>query len=192
MPYSEKGGGEEKQIYTLIAGPPGRERKSETAQINRPGLYLKRRIKVFSALVQNPVYKKVRDFFILDPESEDYREQDHIEEFEQNGKVVPINRAGAKIAVSISDPTTTADAKKATDELRQNKIVIANISRLEAGMQKEYLHFLSGATYALDGNCKKVGPGVFLFSPNSIPITDLEELISEKEGGRKGVFIDDL
>lgn len=147
---------------------------------------------MFSSLAQNSVYKKVRDFFILDPESEEYREQDHIEEYEQSGKVVPINRAGTRLAVSISDPTTTADAKKATDELRQNKIVIANIARLEAGMQKEYLHFLSGATYALDGNCKKVGPGVFLFSPNSVPITDVEELLSERDNGRKNLFIDDL
>lgn len=147
---------------------------------------------MLSALTQSSVYRKVRDFFILDPESEEFMDQEHeIEEYENDGKVVPI-RGGAKMAISVSDPTTTADSKKAVDELRSNKIVIANIARLEAGMQKEYLHFLSGATYALDGNCKKIGPGVFLFSPSSVPITDVEELLNERDGNKRGMFIDDL
>jgi len=137
---------------------------------------------MMKTLSQNTLVKKIKDFFILEAEEGEFEEVQHQQPEKAAGsKVIPFSDKSHRSSVSINDPKSADEARKAADELRGGTIVVVNISCMEKDMAREYLDFLSGAAYAINGNYKKVGNGVFLFSPNGIPINELEDQGSTKE-----------
>ncbi len=83
------------------------------------------------------------------------------------------------------------DARDAADKLREGRVVIMNLGRLEKDLAKEVLYFLSGTIYALAGDSKKVGSDIFLFAPEGISVTQLDE-IQEKTAGKSGIGFDEM
>ena len=134
---------------------------------------------MIKALSQAGLVKKVKDFFILEPEDGEFEEVERPEAQREN-KVIPMNRS-QKSGVVISDPRSTDEVRKVSDDLRNGMIVVVNITMMEKDMAREFLNFLSGAAYAVNGNYKKIGSGVFLFTPTGVPITEMQDLVSESK-----------
>jgi len=108
------------------------------------------------------------------------------------GKVVPLRDDDLMQGViNIKSPRTMDDARDAADKLREGRVVIMNLGRLEKDLAKEVLYFLSGTIYALAGDSKKVGSDIFLFAPEGISVTQLDE-IQEKTAGKGGIGFDEM
>lgn len=136
-----------------------------------------------ASLAENGLIKKLIGFFSFEAdeqESEEYGRHDHEAEppavCSTDRKVVPLHSNLSQMTVTINDPQGISDAREIADNLKRNMIVIMNISKVEKDLAKEILYFLSGTVYALGGSSKKVGDGVFLFTPNTVPIKELEDL----------------
>ena len=95
--------------------------------------------------------------------------------------------------INIKSPRNMDDARDAADRIREGRVVIMNLSKIEKDIAKEVLYFLGGVVYALGGEYKKVGSDIFLFTPDGVSVAQIDELkdraVSEA-GGNLG--FDDL
>lgn len=86
----------------------------------------------------------------------------------------------AGMAIFQSSPRTRDDAQQVANKLKARLPVLINLEKLDEGQIRRLVDFLSGVTYALDGNMKRVARGVYLCSPSDIPIEELE--LSSRQG----------
>lgn len=76
-----------------------------------------------------------------------------------------------QIKIIILEPTSFDDVKGISDHLKERKQVVINLEKTEKNTAQRILDFLSGVTYALNGNMQKVGQSIFLFTPSNTVIT---------------------
>lgn len=79
---------------------------------------------------------------------------------------------GSSYEVTIFAPRTLRDMTQVVQALRSNKAVILNLEKIEINEARRMSDFVSGSTYALAGQQSKLGNAVFLFTPNTIKISD--------------------
>ena len=78
------------------------------------------------------------------------------------------------------------ESPKLVDNLKTKKPVIINLENLETDVARKIFDFLSGATYALNGNVQKVANNIFLFAPENVNIDyNMNKKQAEAEGGIK-------
>ena len=85
-----------------------------------------------------------------------------------NSKVV--STGSNKPGVVLFRPITFGDAVNAAKELRDRKAVIVNLENTDRTISRRIVDFLSGCSYALDGQVKKIAGGTYLFCPHSMDI----------------------
>ncbi len=73
-----------------------------------------------------------------------------------------------KMKVIVIEPKTFDDAQQVANNLREKKPVVINFEKTEADDAKRIIDFISGTTYALNGEIKKVGHNVFLCAPSNV------------------------
>ena len=56
------------------------------------------------------------------------------------------------------------------DSLKSRKPVIINLEKIDSDTARKIFDFLSGATYALNGNVQKVANNIFIFAPANVDI----------------------
>jgi cell division inhibitor SepF len=66
------------------------------------------------------------------------------------------------------------DARRAADGLKAGQQQIVNLEQTPPDVMDRIVHFLHGATYAIDGSVEKIGDQVYLFTPSTVTI-DIEE-----------------
>ncbi len=81
-----------------------------------------------------------------------------------------VSTGSNKPGVVLFRPITFADAVSAANELRDRKAVIVNLESTDRTVARRVVDFLSGCSYALDGQVKKIAAGTYLFCPHSIDI----------------------
>lgn len=84
-------------------------------------------------------------------------------------KVINIHQ-GIKNKMIVFHPETFDDVRDICDEIKNRRAAIVNLEKLNREDAKRILDFMMGATYALSGNVKKVGNGIFVFAPDNIDI----------------------
>ena len=67
-------------------------------------------------------------------------------------KVVPMNRNTAAFKLMVIEPEGFEECPKLEDSLKSRKPVIINLERIDSDTARKIFDFLSGATYALNGN----------------------------------------
>ena len=91
------------------------------------------------------------------------------------GKVIPMqNRVSAITAafkLVVIEPSGFDECPKLVDSLKARKPIIINLERIESDTARKIFDFLSGATYALNGNVQKVANNIFVFAPENVDIT---------------------
>lgn len=89
--------------------------------------------------------------------------------------------AQRQVRVVVVEPRSFDEVQGITDNLKNRRPVIVNLEQAEPELAKRIVDFVSGATYALNGNLQKVGSGIFLFVPNNMDIaSDLKDPNREK------------
>ena len=80
-----------------------------------------------------------------------------------------------KMKVIVIEPKGFDDAQQVANCMREKRPVVINFENTEPEAAKRIIDFISGTTYALNGEIKKVGKNVFLCAPNNVNVTYTEE-----------------
>lgn len=68
------------------------------------------------------------------------------------------------------EPKSFEECPKLVDSLKGRRPVIINLEKLETEVARKIFDFMSGATYALQGNIQKVANNIFIFAPENVDI----------------------
>jgi cell division inhibitor SepF len=71
----------------------------------------------------------------------------------------------------VTEPKGFDECPKLVDSLKAKKPVIINLEKIESDTARKIFDFLSGATYALNGNVQKVANNIFIFAPENVDVT---------------------
>ena len=96
---------------------------------------------------------------------------------ERNLKVVSMNKS-AGYDVVVFEPRAFNESVTIVEALKERKTVILNLQLLDRDQSQRIVDFLCGCTHALDGNQRKIGDFVFIFTPNNINLS--QEMLATK------------
>ena len=96
--------------------------------------------------------------------------QEEVRSSRKNASVVSIH-SQKQMRVVVMEPTSFEEAQNIADQLKSRRPVIVNLENAEKTLAKRIIDFISGTTYALNGNMQKVGNGIFLFVPTNVDIS---------------------
>ncbi len=87
--------------------------------------------------------------------------------------------------VMLLEPRAYSESQQIADYLKTRNSVVVNLKRVTPDQAKRIVDFLSGTIYAIGGDLKKLGGGIFLCTPNNVnvegKITDENMKKEEKE-----------
>ncbi|MCI9476119.1 cell division protein SepF [Anaerovoracaceae bacterium 41-7] len=69
------------------------------------------------------------------------------------------------------EPKAFEECPKLVDSLKGRRPIIINLEKLETEVARKIFDFMSGATYALNGNVQKVANNIFIFAPENVGIS---------------------
>lgn len=118
---------------------------------------------------------------------------DDEEEFEikkparSNSKVTPMRQPARRNApameVCVIKPNNMDDSREITETLLSGRTVILNLEGLDLEDAQRIIDFISGATFAIDGNLQKISNSIFLVTPAHVDISgDLQDLLGASLG----------
>ena len=81
------------------------------------------------------------------------------------------NKYTSQFKMVVIEPNGFEECPKLVDSLKAKKPVIINLENLETDIARKIFDFLSGATYALNGNVQKVTNHIFVFAPENVDVT---------------------
>ncbi len=95
-------------------------------------------------------------------------------------KAIPMEKRGSMAGTNtftlvVIEPKSFDECPKLVDSLKGRRPVVINLERIETETAKKIFDFLSGATYALNGNVQKVANNIFIFAPEKVDITTNQE-----------------
>ncbi|WP_274651841.1 cell division protein SepF [Paenibacillus humicola] len=86
------------------------------------------------------------------------------------------------VRVILNEPRSYDEAQEIADHLRSRRSVVVNLQRVRTDQAVRIVDFLSGTIYALQGQISKIGPNIFLCTPDSVEIQGtISELLSEED-----------
>ena len=88
------------------------------------------------------------------------------------------NDSGAFRMVVI-EPKSIDECRKLIDNLRNNKPIIINLEKVETDLARKMFDFLTGATYALQGNIQRINQNIYLFAPRNVNIKAMVDRTTE-------------
>ncbi len=84
-------------------------------------------------------------------------------------------RTTSPFKLVVIEPQSFEECPKLVDSLKSRRPVIINLEKIESESARKIFDFLSGATYALNGNVQKVANNIFVFAPENVDITGSAE-----------------
>ena len=82
----------------------------------------------------------------------------------------------------VTEPSGFEECPRLVDNLKSRKPVIINLENLETDVARKIFDFLSGATYALNGNVQKVANNIFIFAPENVDVAyNMQQKVIENE-----------
>lgn len=73
--------------------------------------------------------------------------------------------------VVLTEPRNYDEAQEIADHLKSRRSVVVNLQRIRREQAIRIVDFLSGTVYALGGNISKLGPDIFLCTPDSVEVS---------------------
>ncbi|NMA54910.1 MAG: cell division protein SepF [Firmicutes bacterium] len=86
-------------------------------------------------------------------------------------KTVNVNKHPTpEVNVVVRRPSSFAEAEPIAALVKGGQAVVVNFEGVPMDTAQRLVDYLSGATYALDGNMEKIGTAIFLFAPLDVNI----------------------
>ncbi|MGI6609266.1 MAG: cell division protein SepF [Limnochordia bacterium] len=76
----------------------------------------------------------------------------------------------SKWRMAVLEPHSFDDVQVICDHLKQRRPVIVSVEALDKELSRRVIDFVSGTTYAIDGQVQRVGDGIFVFAPSNVVI----------------------
>lgn len=114
--------------------------------------------------------EELEDDDILEEDDREKVVQEEVRTSRKNAQVVSIHTQ-KQMRVVVMEPNSFEEAQNIADQLKSRRPVIVNLENTEKMLAKRVVDFISGTTYALNGNMQKVGNGIFLFVPSNVDIS---------------------
>lgn len=83
--------------------------------------------------------------------------------------------AAYRMNVIVIEPQSFDDAQQVAVNLQKKKPVVLNFENTEKSVASRIIDFISGTTYALNGDIKKISNNVFLCAPHNVNVSYSEE-----------------
>ena len=123
------------------------------------------------------MFSKLWSYFGLEEEEEVVEREEPRDEFyaqadprRNKGQIVGLATAKQPSKMILSEPRTFDDAQEIADHLKARRPVLVNLQRVRQELAVRMVDFLSGTVYALNGSISKVGPGIFICTPDNVEI----------------------
>lgn len=130
----------------------------------------------------------IKKVFGLEEEfEEEYYEEEATPEKKQEAEPVPTraNRAQKPNVVSIQsapskqsgakvlliEPRAYSEVQQIADHLLNKKAVVINLQQVEYDQAKRIVDFLSGTTYAVGGDIRRIGSSTFLCTSDNVDVS---------------------
>jgi cell division inhibitor SepF len=78
--------------------------------------------------------------------------------------------SGKNMRLVITKPGEFSEAQQIVEHIKNRKPVLVNLEETEKNESKRIIDFISGATFALDGNMQKVSQQIFVFAPAQVEV----------------------
>jgi cell division inhibitor SepF len=114
-------------------------------------------------------------------EVEEVPEPSHEEKRLRRAPLVSLPGGGRQMRVIVCEPVSFDEAQGVADQLKARRPVILNLEGMDKEQAQRILNFLSGCTYALDGNMQRVGTGIFLLAPSNVEVA-MDEIAEATRG----------
>jgi cell division inhibitor SepF len=89
----------------------------------------------------------------------------------------------------VIEPKSFDESPKLVDNLKAKKPVIINLEKVESDTARKIFDFLSGATYALNGNVQKIANNIFVFAPENVDVSaNIDQKGIDFSGSSKNVW----
>ena len=101
----------------------------------------------------------------------------------RTSKITSISRGkrittGGGMKVRVIKPASFEDTREIAESLLADRTVVLNMEGIDLALAQRIIDFISGATYAIDGNLQKVSNYIFLVTPHAVDISgDLQGII---------------
>ena len=137
---------------------------------------------------------------LVDPEAEELKDEElepvekqaetkkpvenkelHFNKAQHADNVVNLQEAAAglgratRMKVIVIEPRSFDDVQQVANALKEKKPVLINFVKTDADEAKRIIDFISGTTYAIAGDIKKVGKNVFLCAPSNVNVDYSQE-----------------
>jgi len=128
----------------------------------------------------------LRRFFTLEEESYSSESQDSdslslseysmsaaehpVPEVRSNRNLVSVPNNQRKQEIVVLEPASFADAREIAETLKLKKCILLNMRKTDKELARRIVDFLSGISYAIEGQSQKVADQIFLFTPGHFDI----------------------
>ena len=133
------------------------------------------------------VMDSLRRFFTLEEESYSAESQDSesvslseyslsaaehpVPEVRGNRNLVGVpNTPTRKQEIVVLEPASFADAREIAETLKLKKCILLNMRKTDKELARRIVDFLSGISYAIEGQSQKVADNIYLFTPGHFDI----------------------
>lgn len=112
----------------------------------------------------------------------------------KDNRVLPIQNKNIapnanQFKMVVIEPKNFDECPKLVDNLKAKKPVIINLEKVESDGARKIFDFLSGATYALNGNVQKVANNIFIFAPENVDVSaNIDQKGIDFSGSPKNVW----
>jgi cell division inhibitor SepF len=97
------------------------------------------------------------------------------------GNIVSIH-SQRNVRVVLTEPRSYEETQEIADQLRSRRPVVVNLQRVRTDQAIRIVDFLSGTVYALNGGISKIGPNIFLCTPDSVEIQGaISEMLHDQD-----------
>ena len=98
-----------------------------------------------------------------------------------NQNVVSLQSVQKTAKVILFEPRTYGEAQEIADHLKSRRAVVVNLQSITHDQAKRIVDFLSGTVYAIGGDIQKVGPNIFLSTPDNVDVSgSITSLLQEE------------
>lgn len=127
----------------------------------------------------------LRRFFTLEEESYNSESQDSdqldLSEYSVSAAEHPVPevRSGRNLVglptpkkqeIVVLEPASFADAREIAETLKLKKCILLNMRKTDKELARRIVDFLSGISYAIEGQSQKVADQIYLFTPGHFDI----------------------
>ena len=96
--------------------------------------------------------------------------------------VVSLQSVQKTSKVILFEPRAYSEAQEIADHLKSKRAVVINLQRITHDQAKRIVDFLSGTVYAVGGDIQKVGPNIFLCTPDNVDVSgSITGMLAEDE-----------